>query len=238
MNVFLPCLKELMTLIAQFRKKSTSLAQADSEMELRQDIKDAIKHYEVKAMDAGIDAESISKGKYAIVAFMDEWVLQRLGATAQTWLTNPLQLELFGETSAGERFFDILANLRLQGERYIDVLEMYYMFLELGFEGQYRLNQQKEILQLKNELLNQIQQIRKADGVDLFLPETRERCDATKQKSFPLRGVALACAVTVLTAALGAFVSIHYQAQKTREDIVHYQQALNGDKSWHMRDRY
>lgn len=238
MNVFLPCLKELLTLIAEFRKKSTSLSQTDSEMELRQNIKYAIQQYEMKAMDAGIDSESIGKGKYAIVAFMDEWMLQRLGSTAKTWLINPLQLELFGETTAGERFFDILANLRLQGERYIDVLEIYYMFLELGFEGQYRLHQKKEILQLKSELLNQIQQIRKVNATDLFLPETNEPYENTKQKSFPLRWGAITCASLVFITALGAFVSIHYQAQKAREHILNYQQALNGEQSWHMRGSY
>ncbi|MET0389589.1 MAG: DotU family type IV/VI secretion system protein [Polyangiales bacterium] len=72
---------------------------------------------------------------YALVAFVDEAMQADQGPLKDFWQAHLLQLELFGETRAGEGFFDRL--LRLQSDRRLGVLRVYYLCLLFGFQGIY-----------------------------------------------------------------------------------------------------
>jgi len=68
--------------------------------------------------------------RYALVAFLDE----TMAALSEAW--SPLQLDLFNELSAGDGFYDRLETLR--AAKNVDVLEVYYLCLALGFQGKHR----------------------------------------------------------------------------------------------------
>jgi type VI secretion system protein ImpK len=72
---------------------------------------------------------------YAVVAFIDEAMQADQGPLKDFWQAHLLQLELFGETRAGEGFYDRL--LRAQSERRLAVLRVYYLCLLFGFRGIY-----------------------------------------------------------------------------------------------------
>lgn len=91
------------------------------------------------AVKLGIQAEDIYAAKYAFCAAVDEAMLSQPSALHEAWERNPLQLRLFGEHLAGERFFDKLEELRRQGAPRLPSLEVYHYCLLLGFEGKYRL---------------------------------------------------------------------------------------------------
>jgi type VI secretion system protein ImpK len=57
------------------------------------------------------------------------------GPLKDFWQAHLLQLELFGETRAGEGFFDRLS--RARDERRLPVLRVYYLCLLFGFHGIY-----------------------------------------------------------------------------------------------------
>ena len=42
------------------------------------------------------------------------------------------------EAQGGEKFFEILERLRAEPDRYIDLIELLYVCLALGYEGKYR----------------------------------------------------------------------------------------------------
>jgi len=56
-----------------------------------------------------------------------------------TWSQMPLQLQLFGEQMAGEKFFQYVQMLlsRRDSVEAVDVLEVYYLCLLLGYTGRY-----------------------------------------------------------------------------------------------------
>ena len=79
------------------------------------------------------DADDI---RFALVALVDETVLQKGGPLRDYWLPRPLQLRYFNENVAGEAFFARLDSIRKDPAR-SDVLRVYYLCLLFGFRGQY-----------------------------------------------------------------------------------------------------
>jgi type VI secretion system protein ImpK len=95
--------------------------------------------FDESARNLGKSAADVSEAKYAFCALMDEIVLSSDFPIREDWERAPLQLRLFGEHLAGERFFDKLEKLRLDPEKNVEVLEVFYTCLLLGFQGKYLL---------------------------------------------------------------------------------------------------
>jgi type VI secretion system protein ImpK len=75
---------------------------------------------------------------YALVALMDEIVLNKPDPYRQFWMSNLLQLHYFNETGAGDNFFTRINTIRKDGHR-AEVLRVYYLCLLFGFQGRYRI---------------------------------------------------------------------------------------------------
>jgi type VI secretion system protein ImpK len=88
-----------------------------------------------KLQELGLPPEDVTDAYYALVAFVDEVMQADQGPLKDFWQAHLLQLELFGETRAGEGFFDRL--IRVQDERRLSVLRVYYLCLLFGFHGIY-----------------------------------------------------------------------------------------------------
>jgi type VI secretion system protein ImpK len=88
-----------------------------------------------KLEELGLPHEDIQDVYYALVAFIDEAMQADRGPLKDFWQAHLLQLELFGETRAGEGFYDRLA--QAQSARRLAVLRVYYLCLVFGFQGIY-----------------------------------------------------------------------------------------------------
>jgi type VI secretion system protein ImpK len=89
-----------------------------------------------RCREMGFTDEDAQDAKYAIAAFADEQILRSQWPGRNQWMAQPLQLLYFNENTAGEGFFQRLAALQQQPAR-APVLEIYYLCLCLGFQGQY-----------------------------------------------------------------------------------------------------
>ncbi len=127
----------------------------------------AFSEMERLAYDRNINTDSIKDIKYAMVAFIDEVILSSKWPHRSEWMVEPLQLRYFGEHLAGEGFFDRLKQLRQSGERNADVLELYYICLQLGFEGMYKLNGYEQLMSLQIDLRSQLENYRGAANFKL-----------------------------------------------------------------------
>lgn len=105
-----------------------------SAFELKQRFLSLLEQVAEKATRAGLSREDMEDIRYAIVAFIDEQVLQSPWDGKQEWMMEPLQLEYFNETTAGEGFFSRLAVIESRPER-VHVMQVYYLCLVLGFQG-------------------------------------------------------------------------------------------------------
>lgn len=90
-----------------------------------------------RAQELGFNQQDVQDMAYAVVALADELVLTASESLRDFWLPRLLQLHYFNETVAGENFFVKLQQLRNDPGR-IEVLEVYYLCLLFGFQGQYR----------------------------------------------------------------------------------------------------
>jgi type IV/VI secretion system ImpK/VasF family protein len=82
-----------------------------------------------------LPTEDVQDVYYALVAFVDEAMQADQGPLKDFWQAHLLQLELFGETRAGEGFYDRLNRARNDGRS--AVMRVYYTCLLFGFSGIY-----------------------------------------------------------------------------------------------------
>jgi len=127
----------------------------------------AFSEMERLAYDRHLSTDVIKDTKYAMVAFIDEIILSSKWPHRNEWMVEPLQLRYFGEHLAGEGFFERLKQLRQSGERNVDVLELYYVCLQLGFEGMYKLNGYEQLMSLHIDLRSQIENYKGAGNFKL-----------------------------------------------------------------------
>ena len=113
-----------------------SSAPLPSPGELRQRLLSMLDHMVGAGRAAGVPDSDISEARYALVAFLDEQVLKSDWAGRSEWMSQPLQLLLHREYTAGENFFARMNALLQQGGRQ-NALQVYYVCLLLGFRGAY-----------------------------------------------------------------------------------------------------
>jgi type VI secretion system protein ImpK len=124
------------------------------------------------AAEAGMRADDVEAAVFALVAFLDETVLNVRGAARDVWLTRPLQLELYRRNDAGEVFFDRLEALRARRESGIEALEVYYACLLFGFAGRYRLSPAERLAALTADVGRDVEAVRGA-GASVLSPNAR-----------------------------------------------------------------
>jgi type VI secretion system protein ImpK len=130
------CFQELFTAIVRVRFNLQSVPNTDA---FRANAKDLIRMATQDAAGRGYTNEDVKVAAFAVVAFLDESVLTSKNQVFSTWSRMPLQEELFGEHMAGETFFQYVQLLlsRRDSAETVDVLELYYLCMLLGYRGRY-----------------------------------------------------------------------------------------------------
>lgn len=128
----------------------------NSAVEFNKRVDQFLGQFESNARNFGKASAAISDAKYAFCALMDEIVLSSDFSIREDWERSPLQLRLFGEHLAGERFFDKLETLRLDPVANLEALEVFYTCLLLGFQGKYLLEGSEKLNYLISRLGQEI----------------------------------------------------------------------------------
>jgi len=118
------------------------------------------------AGEAGYSEEIITLAGYAVIAFLDESVLNSPQPMFSEWPRRPLQEEIFGDFRGGEAFFENLEHLLNQAdsEELGDVIEVYLLCLSLGFQGRFAAGARSELDGFKGRSRDKIVRIRGAWG--------------------------------------------------------------------------
>jgi type VI secretion system protein ImpK len=114
-------------------------------IEMRQSLNGMLLQMEQQAESFGHRSAQIQAAKFALAAFIDETVLMANFPLRDYWEKMPLQLEYFGEQLAGNTFFDRLQKMMGEGDSYVDVVEVYYVCLLLGFKGRYNIYYEEQL---------------------------------------------------------------------------------------------
>ena len=106
--------------------------------ELRTQMMQMVRTFETQGRASGYDDEKLGASRYCLCTFLDEAVSSTPWG-AGLWASRSLLITFHNEGSGGERFFVILQRLAQNPAANVDVLELLYVILGLGFEGRYRL---------------------------------------------------------------------------------------------------
>jgi len=138
--------------------------------------------FEREAGEQGFTANDTEEAVFAMVAFLDETVLNSRGAARDTWISRPLQLELYGRQLAGEEFFERLERLRRDREKRIEALEVCCCCLAFGFAGRYRLGTPDKLAALLGDVQRDVAAAR-GTGHSPLAPNVARRNERVAEES-------------------------------------------------------
>jgi type VI secretion system protein ImpK len=129
---------------------------------LRMRVMRGIDQFERRIAPIGLALRSVRASKYALCATLDDLVLNTPWGSRSVWTTRSLVGTFFSETWGGDRFFDLLAQLKKDPGVNIDLLELLYCCISLGFEGKYRVTERgaSQLLMLRDDLYRLIRSVR------------------------------------------------------------------------------
>jgi type VI secretion system protein ImpK len=107
---------------------------------LRRQVIEEMRAFEGRARAAGTSDEDLLAARYALCAALDESVLNTPWGAQSEWAAQTLLVVFHRESFGGEKFFQILERVVVDPARYINLMELMYACLSLGFEGRYRLD--------------------------------------------------------------------------------------------------
>jgi type VI secretion system protein ImpK len=108
--------------------------------DLRERAIQQVRAFERQARDTGVPMEQLRPAHYALCASIDDVVLNTPWGSSGSWGARSLVSSFHQEVRSGERFFAVLGQMRENPGSYLPVLELMYLCLSLGFQGQYRLS--------------------------------------------------------------------------------------------------
>ena len=148
-----PLVNAATSLIAVFEKTHKSLSHPNIGG-LHQRLVNEIKSFETNAKEQGIQPEVVLSARYILCTVLDEAVLNTPWGAESAWPQRTLLSMFHNETAGGEKFFLILDRMRDIPAENLYILELFYIFLSLGYEGKYRvIHRGKEALeQIRDEL--------------------------------------------------------------------------------------
>lgn len=183
--------------------------------ELRQRILTALDAMVGKGRELGVPDIELVEARYALVAFIDEQILKSNWPGRAEWMGQPLQLQLYGEYTAGENFFNRLRMLLQQGGTAL-ALEVYYLCLALGFRGTYGNSaDQRPLTQFSDAARQRV--TKGLPSASKLGPhaEPHERVGAARSTNAPLIGLIVGCIVVALLVVFGLERILHMHLKET-----------------------
>ncbi|QEY26155.1 type VI secretion system protein TssL, long form [Neisseria zalophi] len=128
-----------------------------------------INRFEENAEKNGAKYDAIQAAKYCLCTFVDESAV-RAGWADEHWSKNSLLVSLYDETWGGERFFEIIQNLKKDPDKNIDLIEFMYLCLQFGYKGKYQVltSGELEVDKIKRDLLDIIHNRKPDQTANLF----------------------------------------------------------------------
>ncbi len=148
-------------IIAILIKLSESIMNEDIN-QLKYKLQDEIKQFELSASSAGIANEKILQARYVLCTTLDEIIVSTPWGRDSDWSNQSLLSIFHGETWGGEKFFLLLERLQKEPLKNLDILELMYVLLSLGFEGKFRIieNGRGEVEYLREDLYRQLRSLK------------------------------------------------------------------------------
>ena len=193
---------------------------------LRRATIEEIRRFEERARAGGVRNEIVLAARYVLCAGLDEAVLSTPSGAQSEWAQHPLLVALHREAWGGEKFFEMLDRILVDPARHIDLIELQYLILALGFTGKYQMMDRghEQLADLQHNLHRTIQNQRGAAPPDLSL-QWRGLED---QRNRLIRYVPWWVVVAAALAILGITFAIYYTNLANQASPLHERLAKVG----------
>ncbi len=105
---------------------------------LRRRLVEAVKAFESLAGENSVPPSEINAARYLLCSFIDEVIEATPWGTSGAWAEHNLLQQFHAERWGGDKAFKLLERLGEDVAGHVDLLELFYVCLMLGFEGRYR----------------------------------------------------------------------------------------------------
>ncbi|WP_193165782.1 type IVB secretion system protein IcmH/DotU [Microbulbifer hainanensis] len=141
----------------------------DNAPDLHKRLTREIQSFEQEAKQLSLAPETVLTARYLLCTVVDEVVLSTPWGTASGWSQHSLLSLFHKETFGGEKCFAILQRLLETPGSHLELLELFYLCLSLGFQGKYRLVQRghEQLEQIRDNLYQTIERHRPSMERDL-----------------------------------------------------------------------
>ncbi len=208
-------LQESLTAVVRLRANRQPVSDAAA---FRAQMMQLLARGEQDARAAGFGEQDARLAVFAVVAFLDESVLNTRQPALADWARKPLQDELYGGHMGGEWFFQHIDQLltRTDDGHLADILEVYQLCLLMGFKGRYGAGDPGPLHAVTTRVGERINRLRGAPG-DLA-PSWRPPDDGVVERDPWLRRLTIgAIASAVLAVVLWGTYA--FLLQGARNDV-------------------
>jgi type VI secretion system protein ImpK len=107
---------------------------------------------------ANLPWKHVAAVRYALCTALDETANRTRWGGGGVWAARSLLITFEGEVDGGEKFFLLIGRMAADPQEYVDVLEVMYRILGLGFEGRYSVvvDGRRHLEQIRQRLLTLI----------------------------------------------------------------------------------
>lgn len=185
--------------------------------QIRVFVQDALLKFELRGQQEALPKNVVKSAKYVLCTFLDEAILQTEWGRDSDWGRHTLLAQFFNETWGGKTVFKIRQFCLENIHEYIDLLEMIYLCLCLGFRGQYGTEPNGEVLlgRMKRETYQAIADYRGERANAPLSPQGASTYQATTvlKQAKSLKWIIAACAGVIVVAyvSMSLFVSLDSQ---------------------------
>jgi len=146
-------------LMSAIQLKST-LSNSDPNA-VRKRMSDEMRAFDQNAKNFGVSISQTNAARYMLCTFVDEVVMTTPWGSQSGWSSRSLLSEFYGETFGGEKIFTVIDRAQREPRKNSLLLELAYIILSLGFEGQYRVRKGGQLKSIQDNLYYSLRQEKK-----------------------------------------------------------------------------
>ncbi|MFH4614862.1 type VI secretion system protein TssL, long form [Vibrio diabolicus] len=210
----------LLSIIGQIRATATH----SDPLFLKETLAQKLRDYENRLRHHDVDLDTIDTARYCLCCSLDEAVLNTNWGGHSFWSHDSLLSSFYASSQGGEAFFKYLDKCMAQPDTNLDLLELMYVCLSLGFLGQYRL--EKNGLESHRKLRRQIIAILKSyeRGIPQELSNSIEQHILNGSKASDRAPLWVVCSVT---AALLVCIFMYFSYELNKASNRTFSQLVN-----------
>ena len=139
--------------------------------------------FQNKAEQCISDQRHVAAARYLLCSFIDETIATTPWGVSHRWGGESLLSYFHNETYGGDGFFTLLERAKRQPQQYLDLLELMYVCISLGFAGRYRVdkNGATKLEGIRESMMATITKYQAPDNRSLVIGEINSRAEKKKR---------------------------------------------------------